>query len=336
MMHQRPIFRLLSSTIILIPLIVLGAFHFARGAAQTPIVLKLGHNSSTSDARHIAALRFKNIVEEKSHGRMQIDIYPAGEMGSWLEMQKGLELEALDIVIEGVGTLSARSNYCGLDALPFIFSSPDHFLRTWRGDLKNELMEMVRVETGFLHLGMMYRGGRNVTAIKPVKHLGDFKGLVIRTPPIKPAIDMWTLIGAEPVPMEFVKVYDALKHGVIHAQENPLNVIWNARIYEVAPNILLTNHLFGAFYFQFWDKRFKKIPKDLQGIIVHAADVASEEYTSSTSRREAEILENLKKKNTTINLLSADELEIWRAVLSPMYDEYPELLPYIERIKKSE
>lgn len=103
--------------------------------------------------------------------------------------------------------------------------------------------------------------------------------------------------------MAFPEVFGALQQKVIDAQENPLDVIYNDSIHEAAPYITLSNHVIGAFNFQFWGQKFKGFPQDVQDALKQAADAASAEYTANTAKREQEILDKY-KANSKINHLS--------------------------------
>lgn len=301
--------------------------------AADQIVLKLGHGGAVTDPRQTASETFAKVAAEKSGGKIKVEIYPASSLGTWREMQEGLELGSTDIVIEDIGTLQRYSEFCALGFMPFVYRDKAHFEKVWSSPLAGEIMSEVRKKTGFELLGVMYRGGRNLTASRPCTKLPDLKGLKIRVPNAEVSINTWKALGASPTPMAFTEVFGALQQKVIDAQENPLDVIFNDSIHEVAPNITLSSHVIGAFNFQFWGEKFDSFPKEIQDALRAAADAAGKEYTDNTTKREEEILGKY-KADDKVNLITLDpaEYEIWKGQVTSVYDNYPDLKPYLDKI----
>lgn len=305
----------------------------SMAAAADQIVLKLGHGGAVSDPRQTAGLTFAKVAAEKSNGKIKVEVYPSSSLGSWREMQEGLELGTCDIVIEDIGTLQRYSQFCALGFMPFVYRSEDHFSKVWKSPVADEIFNEVEKTTGFKLLGVMFRGGRDLTAVRPVRTVEDIKGLKIRVPDSEVSIDTWKCLGGSPTPMAFPEVFGALQQKVIDAQENPLDVIYNDSIHEAAPYITLSNHVIGAFNFQFWGQKFKGFPQDVQDALKQAADAASAEYTANTAKREQEILDKY-KANSKITLITLDKAEFarWQEKCKPIYDKYPELKSVREKI----
>jgi tripartite ATP-independent transporter DctP family solute receptor len=319
---------------LMLVLCMLSAFALATPLmAADQIVLKLGHGGAVTDPRQTASETFAKVASEKSGGKVKVEIYPASALGTWREMQEGLELGTCDIVIEDIGTLQRYSEFCALGFMPFVYRDKAHFEKVWNSPLADEILTEVRKKTGFQLIGVMYRGGRDLTAVRPCRTLADLKGLKIRVPNAEVSILTWKDLGASPTPMAFTEVFGALQQKVIDAQENPLDVIFNDSIHEVAPYITLSNHVIGAFNFQFWGKKFDNFPKEVQDALKAAANAAGKEYTENTTRREQEILAKY-KADAKVTLITLDpaEYNAWKAQVAPVYDKYPELKPYLEKI----
>lgn len=310
-------------------------FIFSTAVSASTIVLRLGHGGAVTDPRQTAAETFARVLGEKTNGKVKVEIYPSSSLGSWREMQEGMEIGICDIVIEDIGTLQRYSKVCALGFMPFVYRDQNHFEAVWNSSLGDEIFDLVREKTGFQLAGVMYRGGRNLTAVRPVDKLGEIDGLKIRVPNAEVSIDTWKSLGASPTPMAFTEVFGALQQRVIDAQENPLDVIFNDSIHEVAPHITLSSHVIGAFNFQFWGEKFLSFPEEIQKAIKEAADVAGKEYTENTAKRENEILARY-KADSKVNLitLSRDEFKKWKNQVKPVYDKYPDLKPYLEKINK--
>lgn len=302
-------------------------------AADKPIALKLTHEGPLNDQRQKASETFARILKEKTGGRASVEIFPAASLGPKEQVQLGMETGTVDSLIEDVGTLQRYHNICAIGFMPFIYRGEDHFVRVWKSSFKQEFFDEVEKKTGFKLIGVMYRGGRQITAIKPVRRLEDLKGLKIRVPTSEVMVNAFKALGASPTPMNFPEVFGALQQKVIDAQENPLDTINSNSLQEVAPNITLTSHVIGAFNFQFWGKTFAKYPDWLQKAIVEAGEAASDEYTADTSKKEQDILAKF-RADSRIQVIQPDAAEMarWQQAVGSVYDSYPDLKPYLKKI----
>src|SRR5690606_32619273 len=117
------------------------------------------------------------------------------------------------------------------------------------------------------------------------------KGLNIRAPGIEVYIETWKHLGANPTPMALTEVYTALQQGTVEAQENPLANSFDFGFHEVAPYLVLTNHVYSATVFMFNKDYFNNLPADIQEIIEQAAKEAAEYRSQYVLDVEAEYLQ---------------------------------------------
>ncbi len=297
------------------------------------VELRLGHNVGTQDARHVASEIFKERLEELTNGEATVRIFPAGMLGQWREMQEGLELRTLDIVVEAIGTLERYSPLFGVELVPFLYNDRDHFIEVWTGDLGEAMLDTMREETGFRLIGLMTRGPRHVTAKRPIARLEDFQGLRIRTPDSPTWINTFRALGASPTPMDWGEVFTALETGVIDAQENPWQTIYYESIHEVAPYITLSGHIQGAFQFQMWDARFQELPANVQEAIYEAAAAASDYYNEFVGQEDGRLMEKAVEEGATVIELDDDERARWREAVADVRPDHPIVLEWIEQIR---
>jgi tripartite ATP-independent transporter DctP family solute receptor len=326
-------------------LLLVSSFAFAGGQAEEAggepeaaeieeMTLNLGHGGTVEDLRQVASEEFKRVVEEETDGNVTIEIFPSSTLGNWREMQEGLQIGTVDFVIEDIGTLQRYSDMAAVGFMPYVYLSREHWERVWNSDVKDVLLDKFEEETGIMQLGSMYRGARNLTAVRPVRELEDVEGLKIRVPGAQAAIDGWKALGANPQAMAFPEVFGALQQGVIDAQENPFNVIWNDSIYEVAPYIVFTEHVYGAFNFEVWAETFESWPEEVQAAVLKAADAASEVYNSMQADNEQEIIDKLDENpDVTLIRLSAEQKQRWADAVRPVQDEYPELQEFLQAVR---
>ncbi len=315
-----------------------GGSEAAGGAAEVEtITMRLGHGGTTSDLRQVASERFKEVVEGETNGQVVVEIFPASTLGDWREMQEGLQIGTVDLVIEDIGTLQRYSDMAALGFMPYVYVSRDHWERVWNSDVKDILLNDFEAATGFKLLGNMYRGARNLTAVRPVEKLEDVQGLKIRVPGAESALAGWEALGANPQAMAFPEVFGALQQGVIDAQENPFNVIWNDSMYEVAPYITFSEHVFGAFNFQLWGVTFDSWPENVQRAVEMGADAATEVYNAQQDAAEQEIIDKLDADpDVELIYLSPEETQRWAEAVRPVHDSYPELAEFLQAVRDAQ
>lgn len=290
----------------------------STGSSIPSMTMTLGHAYAPDSLQHRAAEQLADLVSEKSDGAITIEVFPSAQLGSWEEMQEGLEIGSVDIVIESLGSLERYTDLAAIEGLPFIYEDADHFFEVWDGELAEEILGAVREDSGFLLIGDLYRGGRQLNSTRPVENLADVAGLKLRVPNQQTYIATWQALGAAPTPMALNEVFSALEQGAIEGQENPIDVVRFSSFFEVAPYVAETNHLFGNFHFQLWGDTFDAYPAEVQEIILEASDEVSAEYRA-TSIAEAEAnKEFLVGEGVEFSSIDIDE---WRAAVSDLIDE---------------
>lgn len=281
--------------------------------------LTLGHAYSPESLEHRGAEAFAKRAAELSDGAIKIDVFPSAQLGSWEEMQEGLEVGSVDIVFESLGSLERYTKLAAIEGLPFLYDDFDHFTKTWEGETKDEILQAVREDSGFHLLGAFPRGGgRQLDSKRPVKSLQDLAGLKIRVPGQDTYIKTWQALGASPTPLALNEVFSALEQGAIEGTEAPLSVLRSASFYEVATHITETNHLFGNQHFQFWGDKFDALPEDVRDDLVQAADDVSKEFRNVGLEEDKENRVFLEKAGIQFHQINVDE---WRGKVSGLIEE---------------
>lgn len=252
------------------------------GGELEPTQLVLAHSEATEGLPAEANIKFAELVTEYTGGKVTFEIFPAGQLGSLYEMQESLELGGIDIVMNSVGSLERYTDLAAIDGLPFLYDDAAHLIEVWNGELGAEILDAIADDSGFRLLGAMYRGPRILNTVRPVQSVSDMQGLKLRVPTQQTYIDTWTALGASPAPMAFSEVFGAMESGAIDGQENPIDVVRNNSLHEIAPYVTDTNHIYGNFHMQLWDERFQAMPAELQDALTRAAKEVSEWYTAQT------------------------------------------------------
>ena len=245
-------------------------------AAHAQTVLRYAHTASASAPAHKAALVFKQRVEEKTNGSLQIKVFPAGALGSDSAMLDGVRLGSIDMAVTGSAFYTRFEPSLGVADLPFLFRSDEHAHRVLGGDIGRQLLDSLDKHN---LKGLAFRevGFRNLTNSRhPVRTVADIEGLKIRTTPNPAHVKAFSLLGAIPTPLPWTETYTALDTGAVDAQENPLTFIVSGKVYEVQRYLTLTRHAFISAILSMNSDKWHSLSKDQQDVILEAAAFAGE------------------------------------------------------------
>lgn len=263
-------------------------------AQAAPLVLKIGYTTDVPNPYPQALVRWSKDVAEKSKGEIEIQLFPAGQLGTQREMNEGVILGTLDMSMTTTAVLGNFVPEFGVFDLPFIFRSPEHAYKALDAIGKEELGQKCEAK-GFKLLSMMENGIRNMTNNKRLIRVPeDMKGLKIRVMEQPVYLEMMRNVGASPTPMSFGEVYTSLEKGVIDGQENPLSTIYNNKMFEVQKYVSLTGHTYSCQPMIISMKTWKKLSPEQQNILQEAVDEALAWERDLCRKIDAEVVESLK------------------------------------------
>ncbi len=293
---------------------------------------RLGHSYGPESLENRAAERLADSLEEASDGQITLEVFPSSQLGSWEEMQEGLELGSVDVVIESIGSLERYSSLAGIEGVPFLYEDAEHYFSTWDSDLGEEMIQAIKEDSGFYLAGHIYRGPRVLNSTMPINSLEDAKGLKIRVPNQETYIRTWQALGTAPTPLSFNEVFSALEQGAIEAQENPVNVARFNSFYEVAPHIAHTNHLYGSNHFQVWAENYDGWDEETRTIFDESVAEVSEWARETSLEEQDENIAFLEENGVTF---AEVDREKWvEATSDVVNDADPKVQEWVEQIRE--
>ena len=212
--------------------VLLGVFGVCIFGAEAKIVWKFGHLVNEEHMWHRTAVKFAELVKEKTNGEIEIVIYPNEQLGKEIEVLTMIQAGTADLTISGE-SMQNWAPKAALIAAPYAFKSIDHMVKAINSDIGHEIRQEIIEKVGVIPLYYHIRAPRNLTSNKPVHKPEDVRGLRLRLPNVPLFVEAWKAVGASPQVMAFSEVFTALQQGVIDAQENPYDLIYNASLYEV-------------------------------------------------------------------------------------------------------
>lgn len=316
-------------------LCVSGASYSAHAEAQD-LVVKFAHNGNTNedDPQNVAVSAFKEMVEERSNGNIRVDIYPAGQLGDARTIVEGLQMGTIEMADVENGPMGRFVPEAMLWDLPFIFRDLEHAHTVLDGEIGRNIQEKFP-EVGIRHLAYNDGGFRYFTNNeRPIKSMDDLEGLKIRVMESEVMIDTINAFGASAAPMAFGELYTALQQGVVDGQENPMNLIYSQRFYEVQKYLSLSGHFYYPRQYLASENWWQGLSDEQRMILAEASRDACEIQREELVTYENDIRSILEEKGMIINEVDKDSFI--ETGLNEIYPEYYETLGDGDAVKGEE
>jgi tripartite ATP-independent transporter DctP family solute receptor len=284
---------------------------FSMANAQTK--LKWAHVYETSEPYHKWSVWAGDEFKKRTNGKFEIQVFPASSLGKESDINQGLQLGTVDIILTGASFASNSFPRLGVSYYPFTFRDADHVIKYGKSDVFKELTDGYKKATGNTVTALTYYGARHATSNKLFKNCDEMKGIKMRVPDSPVYTALPRACGANPTPIAFAEVYLALQNGTVDAQENPLPTIEAKKFFEVQKNIILTGHISDALLTVVSPSTLGKMNAAEQKLLADITQEAAVNATNDIRKRESELVDEFKKKG--INVVTVDRNEFQQRVL---------------------
>jgi C4-dicarboxylate-binding protein DctP len=288
--------------------------------AQNPIIIKFSHVVATDTPKGKGALKFKELAEKYTDGKVKIEVYPNSSLYKDKEEIEALQLGSVQMLAPSTAKFAplGAKEFEALD-LPWLFKDDATYAKAMKGEVGQWLFKKLESK-GITGLAYWDNGFHMVSANRPLINPSDFEGLKIRISGSKIADQYFRLLGSIPQIMAFSEVYQALQTGVVDGCENTASNYLTQNFHEVQKHITVSYHAHLQYAVivnsKFWDG----LPPDIRKQLDKAMDEATD-YTNSIARKENEdALEAIKKSGkTTLHYLTDDQRKAWQTAMAPTY-----------------
>lgn len=305
--------------ILVFPMLLQGCTNNAKDSDILEI--NYGHGFMPDSPQDKSAIMFKNEVEEKSNGKIKVNIFPSSQLGSAREMFEGLQLGTQEIALVPTARISGFAPELQLFDLPYLFPNKEIAYEVMDGEVGTKLLD--DLEKQFVKGVAFYEDGfKQFTSNRPLHKADDFKGQKFRTMESPILMEQFRTLGANPVPIDFSELYNSLQLGVIDGQENPLVTISNMKFYEVQKYLAKTDHAYLAHVLLFNNMWYEELPKEYQDILYEAGRNAAVWERAEVGREEERYLEIIKEHGTEIIELPEAETNLLIERTKPVFNVY--------------
>lgn len=288
-------------------LVLIPGFAFAAGSGEVSgpqssdqkITITFPIHTGNGTNEHNTLIKYKELVEERSKGRIEINLYPGATLGTELENIEQVKMNEAQMSIFGDNLTGQLAPEFDPTCVPFVFTSIDQVYEVWNGKIGDKIKDALLSRGNMYLVGLQARGARNLTAKKPIADPSQLKGFKLRVPEISSWVTMWSSLGALATPIAWSEVYSALQTGVVDGQENPVSQIYVSKINEVNPFIMKTEHLFNVFHWVINKDFYNSLDADLQKIIMDTAVECTAWGDQQLVANDAKMIDELKKAGAT-------------------------------------
>jgi C4-dicarboxylate-binding protein DctP len=290
--------------------------------AQAPILIKFSHVVAPDTPKGKGALRFKELAEQRTNGRVKVEVFPNSQLYKDKEEMEALQMGSVQMLAPSLakfGPLGVK-DFEVFD-LPFLFKDGAAFRGITDGPLGQELFRKLEPK-GIKGLAYWDNGFHIMSANKPLHAVADFKGLKMRIQSSKVLDAQMRALGAIPQVMAFSELYQALQSGVVDGTEGVPSNFYTQKIFEVQKHMTLSNHGHLAYAVivnkPFWDA----LPADLRSTLSGAINDATTYANAIAATENMQALDKIKTSGkTTVYTPTAAEQAEWKKALMPVHQE---------------
>jgi tripartite ATP-independent transporter DctP family solute receptor len=298
----------------------------ATGAqAQSTINIRFAHSLSTSEPAHLAAEYFARNVDQRTNGRVRIQVFPGEQLGSGKDVNEMIRQGANVMNITDPGYLSDFVPDVGVLNGPYLFTDTKQFDKLLASDWYKSVDQKLQ-QAGFRMVMMGgFFGRRHMIADKPIRALADIQGMTVRVPPNTMWIETFKALGARPATVQWSEVYNGLQQGVVQAAEAPLGSLWGAKLHEVRKVISTTGHFFAMTGWPINRAYFDRLPAEVRTVLLEEGEKGRIEQTRLT----VELDDKFRQQFVAAGVTFVDDVDqaAFQRATSSVYTAFPKWTP---------
>jgi len=318
-------------------LFVTSALALTITSAQAKEVIRIAGNFDMEHSSSLALLKFETELERLSNGEIDVNIFPAQQLGGAAENVQAVKIGAIELTWVGTAYLTRTVPELEIIGLPFQFPDRETAFKIVDGPVSTALDSAI-AEEGLTSMGYMELGFRNLTNnVRPITTVEDIKGLKIRLQPNETHLATFRSLGANPVAMDVKELYSAMEQGVIDGQENPFAIINVAGYAEVQKYISNTGHFFDFISVVSNKKWFGSLDSETKEMVKEAMNTAIKYQRKLAAEQDARGLNTLIEKGMVYTEVSPElAADLREKTSSVAMDTKKRLAPKLVKLLDSE
>ena len=297
-------------------------------APGTPEVTWVASCANADDHPAVQGVhKFAELVEEKSGGRMHIDVFANAQLASDRDCIEGMQMNTIQSGIMVSSALAGFTDELLVFDLPFLFENSAQGQAVCDSDVGQQILGTLE-DIGIKGLGWMEYGMRNITnSVRPIEKPEDLQGIKIRTMENPIHMAAFQVMGADPTPMAFGELFTALQQGTVDGQENPIASIATSAFGEVQKYMCMDGHTYGAESIIMNLDLYNGMTPEQQAWVDEAAAYARDTQRAAVDAVEAEYLQQIKDGGTIV--CEDPDIQSFKDATADMY-KLPEVAELVD------
>jgi tripartite ATP-independent transporter DctP family solute receptor len=280
-------------------------FFTGQAFAQKAITLSLGHIMAPETHQGVALDYFAKLVKEKTKGKIEVNIYPAQQLGNAMKMMEGVSMGTQDMVAESTTFWEIYADDLKIAETPFTFRDRDHFEIFLRSPIFKKIEGDVIKNGNQRFITTQYTWQRGPYRVllaknKPIVTPDDLKGFKLRLWEAKTIHRYWQWLGATTVTISFGEAYLAMKQGIVDGVTSPFDAVWGMKFTEVAKYVNNLDEYWQTMVISMNDKKFQSLGPDNQKALIDSANEAGMWYTKRARDAVDKDIQRMKTENGAV------------------------------------
>ncbi|WP_332691674.1 TRAP transporter substrate-binding protein [Halalkalibacter lacteus] len=286
--------------------------------------IRAGIGLNDAHPQYKGLLKFKEVVEERTDGAIEVQTYHSGQLGDDRTMTEGLQLGSQEVTIPSTAPIANFVPEYSVFDFPFLFPSEEVADTVLDGEIGQKFLDMLP-DQNLVGLAYWENGFRDLTnSVRPVATAEDFKGLKIRTMENDLHLEAFRALGANPTPMAFTELFAAMQQGTVDGQENPYATIYLQKYHEVQDHVSNTHHIYSPFVFLMSKSFFDGLTEEQQEIVKEAALEAGDYQRELNREANEQYLADLQEEGMTFTEITPEARDEMVELVTPVLDKYAE------------
>ncbi|WP_042352814.1 DctP family TRAP transporter solute-binding subunit [Bacillus massiliigorillae] len=289
------------------------------------IVINFSHVVAENTPKGLAANKFAKLVEQKTNGKVKVEVYPNSMLYSDDNEIQALQNGDIQMIAPSFSNLTKSIPEWQVLDLPYIFRDYEDIQQVFTGETSKELLDMLN-DMNIKGMAFWSNGFKQMTSNqRPLIHVEDFKGLKVRTMPSDILQQQFTMLKASPSDIGFDKVFSALEKNVIDTEENTISNIYSKGFYKAQKYMTISNHGILGYAVMMNEDFWNSLPKDIQEKIQESIEETTLWNMKQSEKMNKDDLEKIKKDSSlSIYTLPESIQKEWMKKWDPLYQHYEE------------
>jgi len=282
----------------------------ACGGGEKKVALKCGGIQSADDLSTQAMEKMGELVKEKTGGTIEIQVFPAGQLGNATSQVEAVSIGSQDMFVDAASFMATFVPDKLAESMFFMFESEEHYRKYLDSDLNRELEKQFEDKQGVKVIANNWlRVPRSISSKKPINSVDDMVGLKMRVPDIKAYLESAQALGAKPTQIAWGETYLALQQGVVDACESPMDSMYTMKFYEPTKNIIVTEHIRDNMMVIINAAKFNSLSDKQKEALVAASKEAGDWYSAQVKEKENEFVELMKAEGTKFTKIDTEPMK---------------------------